>query len=71
MDTQLCQPYKINKKKVIKIDKNGKITIKSQLVRSMSTRSKWGERSLPAKEELREDDTISMTSEISRMSFKL
>ena len=56
---------------MITIDENGKITIKPQLLRSMSVRSKWGERSLPAKEELREDDTISMTSEITIMSFEL
>jgi len=35
------KPMKINKKNVIKIDENGKITIKSQLLRSMSTRSEW------------------------------
>jgi len=31
-------PTKINKKNVIKIDENGKITIKPQLLRSMSAR---------------------------------
>jgi len=34
---------KINEKNVIKIDENGKITIKPQILRSMSTRSEWGE----------------------------
>jgi len=34
---------KINKKNVIKIDENEKITIKPQLLRSMSVRSEWGE----------------------------
>ena len=47
---------------MIKIDENGKITIKPQLLRSMSTRSEWKEWSFSAKE-LREDDAISMTSE--------
>ena len=55
---------------MIKIDENGKITIKSQLLRSMSARSQWGEGSSSAKEELKEDDTISMTSEMRRMSFE-
>ena len=36
-------PTKIHKKNVIKIDENGKITIKPQLLRSMSARSEWGE----------------------------
>ena len=36
----------------------------------MSTRSNWGEGSSYAKEELKKDDTISMTSEMSRMSFE-
>jgi len=36
----------------------------------MSARSEWGEGTSLAKEELKEDDTISMTSEMSRMSFK-
>jgi len=50
------------------MDENGKITIKPQ--RSMSARSEWGEGSSAAKEEVKEDDTISMTSEMSRMSFE-
>ena len=70
MDIKLCQPYKMNKKNVIKIYENGKITIKPQLLRRMSTRSESGEGSSSTKEELKEDDTISMTSEISRMSFE-
>ena len=36
----------------------------------MSTRSKWGEGSSSAKEEHKEDDAMSMTSEMSRMSFE-
>ena len=36
-------PIKINKKNVITIDKNDKITIKTQLLRSMRARSEWGE----------------------------
>jgi len=36
----------------------------------MSTRSDWGEGSLSAKEDLKEDDTISITGEMSRMSFE-
>ena len=36
----------------------------------MSARSEWGEGSSSAKEELKENDTISMTNEINRMSFK-
>ena len=55
---------------MIKIDKEGKITIKPQLLRSMSARSEWGEGSSSAKEEHKEDDTISMASEMSRMSFE-
>ena len=38
-----ANPTKINKKNVIKIDENDKITIKSQLLKSMSARSEWGE----------------------------
>ena len=53
-----------------KIDGNGKITNKPQLLRSMSTIPEWGAGSLLAKEELKQDDTISMTSEMSRMNFK-
>ena len=52
-------PTKINKKNIIKIDEEGKITIKPQLLRSMSTMLDWGEGSLSVKEELKEDDTIS------------
>ena len=36
----------------------------------MSTRSDWKEGSSSTKEELKEDDTINMTREMSRMSFK-
>ena len=36
-------PTKINKKNIIKIEENGKITIKPQLLRSMSARSDWEE----------------------------
>jgi len=55
---------------VIEIDKDGKITIKPQLLRSMSARSEGEERSSSAKEEHKAYDTISMTSKISRMSFE-
>ena len=55
---------------MIKINENGKIIIKPQLLRSMSTRSEWEEGSSSARKELKEDDTISMTSEMSRMSFE-
>ena len=68
--SSFANPTKINEKNVIKIDGNDKITIKPQLLRTMSTRSKWGEGSSSAKEELKEDDTMSMTSEISRMDFE-
>jgi len=61
---------KISKKNVIKIDENGKITIKPQLLRSMSARSEWGEDSPSAKEEIKEDDTMSIASEMSIMSFE-
>ena len=61
---------KINNKNIIKIDEEGKITIKLQLLRSMSTRSDWEEGSSSTEEELKEDDTISMTNEMSRMSFE-
>ena len=37
----------------------------------MSTKSDWGEGSSSAKKELKEDDAISMTCEISRISFEL
>ena len=36
----------------------------------MSTRSDWGEGSSYAKEELKEDDIVGMTSEMSRMNFE-
>ena len=65
--SSFTNPTKIDKKNVIKIDENGKITIKLQLLRNMSTISEWGEGSSSTKEELTEDDTISMTSEISRV----
>jgi len=55
---------------VIKIDENGKITIKPQLLRTMSARLEWGKCSSLAKEEIKEDDTMSMASEMSRMSFE-
>ena len=60
-----ANPTKINKKNVIKIDENGKIIIKPQSLISMSARSEWGEGFSSAKEEVKEDDTISMTNEIS------
>ena len=62
----LANPTKINKKNIIKIDKNGKLTIKPQLLRRMSVRSKWREGSSIAKE----DDTMSMTDKMSGMSFE-
>ena len=37
----------------------------------MSTRLDWREGSSSVKEELKEDDTISITSEMSRMSFEV
>jgi len=36
----------------------------------MSTRSDWGEGSSSDKQELKEDDTVSITSEMSRISFE-
>ena len=63
-------PTKINKKNVIKIDENGKITIKPQLLRSMSAKSEWKEGSFSAKEENKDEDAMSMASEMSRMSFE-
>jgi len=36
----------------------------------MSARSEWGESSSSAKEEIKEDDTMSIASEMDRMSFK-
>ena len=68
--SSFADPTKINKKNIIKIDEEGKITIKYQLLRNMSTRSNWEEWSSSAKEELKENDTISVTSEMSRMSFE-
>ena len=68
--TRFVNPTKINKKNVIKIDEEGKITIKPQLLRSMSTRSEWGEGSSSAKEENKEDDAMSVASKMSRMSFE-
>ena len=68
--SNFSNPTQINKKNIKKIDEEGKITMKPQLLRSMSTRSDWEEGSSSAKEEIKEDDTISMTSEMSRMSFK-
>ena len=68
--SSFANPTKINKKNVIKIDENDKITIKPQLLRNMNARSEWGEGSSSAKEEFKEDDAISMTSEMSRMSFE-
>ena len=56
---------------MIKIDENGKITIKPQLLRNMSARSEWGEGSSSAKEDIKEDDIMSMVSEMSKMSFEL
>ena len=68
--SSFANPTKINRKNIIKIDEEGKITIKPQLLRSMSTRLYWEEGSSFAKEELKEDDIISLTSEMSRMSFE-
>ena len=68
--SSFANPTKINKKNVIKIAKTDKITMKPQLLRNMSTRLEWGEGSSSAKEELKEDDKISMISEMSRMSFE-
>ena len=41
--SNFANPTKITKKNIIKIDEEGKITIKSQFLRSKSTRSDWGE----------------------------
>ena len=41
--SRFANPTKINKKNIMKIDEEGKISIKLQLLRSMSTRSDWGE----------------------------
>ena len=41
--SSFANTMKIKKKNIIKIDDNGNIPIKPQLLRSMSTRSKWGE----------------------------
>ena len=53
-----ANPTKINKKDAIKINENEKITIKPQLLRSTSARSKQGEGSSTAKEDLKKDDTM-------------
>ena len=53
---------KINKKNVMKIEENEKITIKLQLLRSISTRSEWEEGSSSAKEDIKEDHTMSMVN---------
>ena len=47
--SSFSNPPKINKKTIIKIDEERKITIKPQLLRSMSTRSDWGEGSSSAR----------------------
>ena len=47
-----------------------KITIKPQLLRSMSARSEWEEGSSSAKEDIKEDDTMSTASEMSQMIFE-
>ena len=39
--SRFANPTRINKKNMIKIDENGKITIKPQLFRSLSARSNW------------------------------
>ena len=62
--SSFANPTKINKKNIIKIDEEGKIPIKPQLLRSMSTRSDQGEGSSSAKEEM------SMDTEMSRMCFE-
>ena len=46
-------PTKINKKNVIKIDENGKITIKPQLLRSMSVKAEWEKVRLQQKKRLK------------------
>ena len=56
---------------MIKIDENSKITIKPQLLRNMTARLEYGEGSSSVKEELKEDDMISITSEMSGMTFEL
>ena len=69
--SNFANPTKINKKNVIKIDEEGKITIRPQLLRSiMSTRSVWEEGFSSAKEEIKDDDTMSIASEMCRMSFE-
>jgi len=55
---------------MIKTDQNGKIIIKRQLLRGTSAWSEWGEWCSSTKEELKEDDTISMTNKMSRISFE-
>jgi len=63
-------PTKINEKNIVKINDSGKITIKPQLLRSMSARLDWGEGSSSTKEEIKEDDTMSIASQMGRMSFE-
>ena len=41
--SNFVNPTKINETNVIRIDENGKIKIKPQLLRSMSARLEWGE----------------------------
>ena len=53
--SSFANPTKMNKKNIIKFDEKCKITIKPQLLRSMSTRSDWGEGSSSAKEEIKDD----------------
>ena len=68
--SSFTNPTKINKKNAIKTYENGKVTIKPQLLRTTSAESEWGEGSSTIKEELKEDDKISVTIEMSRTSFK-
>ena len=68
--SSFANPTNVNKKNSIKVDKNRKITIKLKLLRSISARLEWEGGSSLAKEELKEGDTISMTSKMSRMSFE-
>jgi len=51
--SSFADPAKINKKNVIKIDEEEKLTIKSQLLRSISTKSDWGEGFHPLKKSVR------------------
>ena len=63
----LSSLQKINKKNERKTDENRKITIKPKLLRSMIVRLDEGEASSSAKVVLKEDDTINMTCQISRI----